>query len=358
VVPWARRTVIPQSRWTDPGFCGIMAAAPTGAGESRTKRGSTGTRAMNRLEWIALAWHGGIGPAAFRKLVARFGTPRAAAEAGEDALWAAGARLSASQIRRIGSSMDAVPLVAAEIDSLAQDSVTVLCSFEDAYPSPLVEIPTAPPVVCFRGGWQEADTQAVAIVGTRSPTDEGRRLAEDVAAACVEAGLTVVSGLALGIDTCAHGGALAAEGRTVAVLGSGIRVIRPAENAALAGRIARSGAVLSELPPRARPTARSLMARNRLQSALSKAVLVVESREQGGSLQTARYALRQGRLLVAVDWREGKPTAAGPRILLREGALPLRSAEDVPELAQRIKAHVPVLRERARRLGRHQPPLM
>ncbi len=254
--------------------------------------------------------------------------------------------------------MGAVPSVAKQLDELAEDDVTVLCSFEDAYPPPLAEIATAPPVICLRGAWEEEDTQAVAIVGTRSPTEEGRRLAENLAAECSKAGLTVVSGLARGIDTCAHRGALAAGGRTVAVLGSGIRLIRPAENTRLARQIARSGAVLSELPPRARPSVRSLMARNRLQSALSKAVVVVESREQGGSLQTARYALRQGRLLVAVDWKGRKPTAAGLRTLLREGALPLKGLKDAPELVERIRAHAPAIPEPGRSSDRQQRSLL
>lgn len=313
--------------------------------------------AMDRLEWIALAWHGRIGPAAFHRLLGRFNTPRAVAEAGERELRGARARLSAEQLQRIRSSMDSVPLVARELDELAADGVTVSCFSEDDYPCLLAEITTAPPVICLRGGWREADAQAVAIVGTRSPTDEGQRFAEDLAAACARAGLTVVSGLARGIDTCAHRGALVGRGRTVAVLGSGIRVIRPAENAGLAGRIARSGVVLSELPPRARPSVRSLMARNRLQSALSKAVIVVESREQGGSLQTARYALRQGRLLVAVDWKARKPQAAGLRTLLGEGALPLGGLKDVPDLVERIRAHVPATRRRSRSSAHRQLPL-
>jgi len=296
---------------------------------------------MNRLEWIALAWHGGIGPAAFHKLVGRFGSPRAVAEASADELSAARARLSDRQIERLRASMDAVPLIEEEAADLSGEGVAVVCAFEEAYPPPLLDLKTAPPVLCIRGEWRAADREAVAIVGTRSPSVEGERLAEALAVECAKAGMTVVSGLARGIDTCAHRGALAGGGRTVAILGSGIRVVRPAENADLALRIEQSGAVVSELPPRVRPSVRSLMARNRLQSGLSKAVVVVESRQQGGSLQTARYAVRQGRLLFAVDWADAQPTAAGTRTLLRKGALPVCGLEDVSELIQQVRRHVP-----------------
>lgn len=313
---------------------------------------------MDRLEWIALAWHGRLGPATFHKLVARFGSPRAVAEASEAELLAARTRLSRKRIERVRAAMDAVPLIEQELEALAADGVKVLCPFDDAYPPPLSGLHTRPPVACVRGEWVASDREAVAIVGTRSPTEEGRQLAEDLAAGCAREGLTVVSGLARGIDTCAHRGALGAGGRTIAVLGSGIREIRPVGNAGLAREIAGSGALLSELSPRARPSVRSLMARNRLQSALSKAVVVVESRAQGGSLQTARYAIRQGRLLFAVDWGETKPTAAGLRTLLREGALPLQRAADATELAERIRHHVPTPPSPRRGGGRQQLPLL
>ncbi len=323
----------------------------------RTTTRSTLSGIMNRLEWIALAWHGGIGPAAFYKLLRRFGSPRAVAEASADELRAARARLSDGQIERLRASMEAVPPIEEGAAELSEEGVTVVCSFEDAYPPPLLDLQTAPPVLCLHGEWHAADREAVAIVGTRSPSVEGERLAEALALECARAGITVVSGLARGIDTCAHRGALAGGGRTVAVLGSGVRVIRPAENIDLARRIVQSGAVVSELPPRARPSVRSLMARNRLQSGLSKAVVVVESREQGGSLQTARYALRQGRLLFAVDWPDAKPTAAGTRTLLRKGALPVRGLDDVSELIRQVRRHVPGPPPSRSQADRRQLPL-
>jgi DNA processing protein len=296
----------------------------------------------NRLAWIALAWVAQLGATGFHRLIARFGSPEAAAEAGEDALRASGARLTEDRIPRIMAAMDDLPAVETELERLAEAGARVLCPFDAGYPPVLAEMHHPPPVICVSGDWRAEDLLAVGVVGTRSPSREGADLAEQLGAALAAARVTVVSGLARGIDTAAHRGALAGGGRTIAVLGSGIRIIHPAENAPLAAQIAARGAVISELSPNARPSVRTLMARNRLQSALSKAVVVVESGEQGGSLQTAEDARRQGRLLFAVDWARPSPTSAGTRKLIAEGARPLRGLEDVPGLVEMARAHVPV----------------
>jgi DNA processing protein len=297
---------------------------------------------MSRLEWIALAWSTQLGPAAFHGLLRRFGSPAEVTEAGEEELRACGLRLTEEQLARLPTALEDLGAAEAEIESLAEEGVRVLCPPEPGYPPPMLALRDPPPVLCLSGEWTEADAEATAIVGTRSPTPEGAKLAESLAAALAGEGLTVVSGLARGIDTAAHRGALAGGGRTIAVLGSGIRVIHPHENRALAGEIAARGALVSELSPNSRPSVRTLMARNRLQSALSKAVIVVESGEQGGSLQTAASARRQGRLLFAVDWPTPTLTAAGTRQLLASGALPVKGVDDAPTLAERIRAHRPV----------------
>ena len=276
---------------------------------------------MNRLEWIALAWHGQVGPGTFHRLVERFGSARAVCEASEEDLLGCRVRLKPEDVERIQAAMDLTPDIGEEIERLEEDGVKVLCPFEEGYPGPLRALRNAPPVLCLAGSWSaEVDTPAVAIVGTRSPTEAGAEFARELARRFAEAGMTVVSGLARGIDTAAHEGALLGGGRTVGVLGSGIGIIHPNENRELAAAIVEHGALMSELSPKARPSVRTLMARNRLQSALSSAVVVVESGEPGGALQTAEDARRQGRLVYAVDWREERPEVAGNRKLLAEGA--------------------------------------
>jgi DNA processing protein len=302
-----------------------------------------------RLEWIALAWHARLGPGAFYRLVERFGLPRDVCAAGREALEASRVRLTERQTTAIGEACGFAGDILEEIESLEDEGVQVLCAFEEGYPAPLKDLRTAPPVVTVAGEWRaEQDMPAVALVGTRSPTEEGLALAHDLAVALAEEGLTVVSGLARGIDTAAHQGALEGGGRTVAILGSGLRVLHPPENRELAAQTARRGALLSELPPRARPSVRSLMARNRLQSALSNAVVVVESGDPGGALQTAQDARRQGRVVYAVAWSRDRPQVQGNRRLLAQGALPVQGVADVPEIAARLRAPQPVARPPSR----------
>jgi DNA processing protein len=274
-------------------------------------------------------------------LLERFGSPRGVCEASEEELLGCRARLKPEDLGRIGSAMDFAPEIADEIERLEEDGVRVLCPFDEGYPPPLAALKTAPAVLCLAGTWEAPqDDPAVAIVGTRAPTDEGADFARDLARGFAQEGVTVVSGLARGIDTAAHEGALLGGGRTVAILGSGIRIVHPHENRELAGAIVERGALMSELSPKARPSVRTLMARNRLQSALSKAVIVVESGEQGGSLQTAEDAKRQGRLLYAVDWPGDKPEAEGTRQLLAHGALAVRTAEEAADIVDRLRGRV------------------
>jgi DNA processing protein len=292
---------------------------------------------MNRLEWIALAWHGRVAPGAFHRLLERFGSPRAVAEAGEEELLSCRVRLRPEDVERIQAAMDLTPDIAEEIERLEDEGVQVLCPGEAAYPEPLAALRSPPPVLCLAGDWRaEVDRPAVAIVGTRSPTEAGAERARELARRFAGAGMTVVSGLARGIDTAAHEGALLGGGRTVAVLGCGIRIIHPAENRELAAAIVRQGALLSELSPKARPSVRTLMARNRLQSALSSGVIVVESGDPGGALQTAEDARRQGRPVYAVHWPDDRPEAAGNRRLLAQGAEP---AEEVGRLVEELRLH-------------------
>ncbi|MGD9495269.1 MAG: DNA-processing protein DprA [Armatimonadota bacterium] len=298
--------------------------------------------AQDRLAWVALCWAGRIGPAGFMRLLSRFGSARAVLEASPGDLAAPSLRLTAAQIEAIGTQVRRrLERVEAELGSLEADGITVTCAFEESYPAILRDARNPPPVVCMAGSITSSDDCALAIVGTREPTPEGRRLARDIARACSQRGITVVSGLARGIDTAAHRGALEAGGRSIAVLGSGIRHVHPKRNVRLADQIAAQGAVISELAPEDNPTGARLMARNRLTAALSGGVLAVETTLRGGTLQTARDAAAQGRLVFACDWQADKAQAEGTRALIAAGAEPILGPDAMDVIEHMLRTHRP-----------------
>ncbi len=301
--------------------------------------------ADERLAWLALSWGAELGPAGFARALKVFGSALEALQAEPSDLVHGEARLRAEQAATIPFLRENLESFEDDLRDLALHEVAVHFSPDPAYPRPLRELPHPPPVVCVAGELVPLDDLAVAVVGTRTPTAAGADLAGDIARALGSEDFTTVSGLARGIDTAAHLGALTADGRTIAVLGSGILNVQPEENAPLAARIRRQGAVLSELPPRAQPTVPNLMARNRLTSILSRAVIVVECRLTGGSLATAENARHQGREVYAVNWSDGREEHAGNRMLLQEGALPLHGPQDIRELCLHLRG-----------FRRHTPP--
>ncbi len=197
------------------------------------------------------------------------------------------------------------------------------------YPGLLAPIPDAPLVVWMRGDATVFDQPSVAIVGSRQATPYGLEAASRLAGDLAAAGALVVSGLARGVDSAAHRGALAAGGRTAAVLGSGVDVVYPPEHEDLSGAIAADGVVLSEWPPGTAPRAFHFPARNRIISGLSLAVVVVEAAEKSGSLITAGFALEQGRAVLAVPGNILSGRHRGCHALIRDGAAVVESAEDV-----------------------------
>ncbi len=289
---------------------------------------------MSKAHWLALSMVSGIGGATLRRLIEKFGHIEAVFEASSGDL---------IQVPRvtpaIAERIKAISLsqVEDELILLHEEGLAVLTLEDDDYPANLRPLSDAPAVLFVRGELLPGDKQAVAIVGSRQPTEASLALAETLGRELARRGLTVVSGLALGVDTAAHRGALAAEeGRTLAVLGCGLRVIHPRENVALSEEIAARGALLSELHPNTRPRARQLMARDRIISGLARAVIVVEAGEKSGSLDTATRGRKQGRLIFAVG---GSP---GAEQSLSEEATPLpadATAFDFEELSQRIKAY-------------------
>jgi DNA processing protein len=201
---------------------------------------------------------------------------------------------------------------------------------DDDYPRWLRRIYDAPPLLWTLGTLlADEGERAVAVVGARAATPLGRSFARTLAADLAAAGLTIVSGLARGIDTAAHEGALEAGGRTVAVLGSGIDSIYPRENLALARTIAREGALVSEFPPGTGPWKQNFPRRNRTIAGWARATVVVEAGERSGALHTARTALEEGRDVMAVPGHPSLPGCAGTNALLRDGAALVRDAGDV-----------------------------
>ncbi len=288
---------------------------------------------------IALMWAGQLGPAGFRRLMGNLGSAMAVLQAPAEELSRPSLGLEADQVEAICVLSELLPSIEEEIEALGEHNVAVVCDFEPDYPQILQRIANPPPVLCIAGQLLPIDDPAVAIVGTRRPTEEGYQMAYELGRAFGEEGVTVVSGLAQGCDTAAHTGALAGGGRTIAVLGSGITVIHPRQNVELSSQIAKRGAVISEAPPSVHPTAARLIARNRLQSGLARGVIVVESAQQGGAMQTAKNARRQNRELYAVYWTEGHEQRAGNSRLLGEGAQLITGPDQVPAVSKALHLH-------------------
>jgi DNA processing protein len=222
----------------------------------------------------------------------------------------------------------------------------VLAPDEAGYPA-LLRVMTSPPVLWVRGALADEDALAIAIVGSRQATPYGLEVAERLGADLAARGITIVSGLARGVDTAAHRGALAAGGRTIAVLGCGIDVLYPPESGPLVAEIVHHGAVLSQFPPGAPPHAIHFPARNRILAGLALGVVVVEATERSGALITAGHAGDLGREVFAVPGRITSDTSAGPNGLIAEGAKLVRGWSDVvqelPEPWRRSVVSVPVI---------------
>jgi DNA processing protein len=190
-------------------------------------------------------------------------------------------------------------------------------------------VPDPPPVLWVRGGLSVLEQTSVAIVGSRSASQYARQVARTLAAGLADAGVVVTSGMARGVDGAAHEGCLAAGGQTLAVFGTGVDVVYPAEHAALAEKIAASGLLVSELPPGTQPLPWHFPRRNRIISGLSRAVVVVEASERSGSLITAKMALEQGREVMAVPGSVLYGRNSGAHALIKDGAMPVETAADI-----------------------------
>ena len=279
-----------------------------------------------RAYWVGLNLVKGIGSVRFKLLVDTFGTPEAAWDAPPDAWVAAGlSRKIAESFERVHTGVS-LEQVWERIQSLG---VSVL-TWEDAgYPAHLKEIEQPPPILYVRGSLLPEDDWAVAIVGTRRATAYGRQVAEEFATALAHSGITVVSGLARGIDSIAHQAALNAGGRTLAVLGSGVDLVYPPENRRLAEQVIQHGALVSDYPVGTQPDGINFPPRNRIISGLSRAVIIVEAGITSGALITANFAAEQGRDVFAVPGSINAPQSQGTNRLIRDGAQPLLDPQDV-----------------------------
>lgn len=220
---------------------------------------------------------------------------------------------------------------AAEMESLKQYKVKVLTCDSPAYPQRLKEIYDYPPVLYVRGNLLPEDECCLAVVGTRRPTVYGRQVTEEIVTDLARNGITIVSGLAKGIDSIAHRAALEAGARTIAVFACGLDIVYPAENAKLAREIIEHGALISEYPLGTKPKADNFPRRNRIMSGLSLGVLVVEAGESSGALITANQALEQNREVFAVPGSILSPTSRGTNHLIQEGAKLVRNYVDILE---------------------------
>jgi len=282
-----------------------------------------------RQAYIVLNAIPDIGPVVLNRLLAEFGgdTLRVLAADPSHLRRAPGIRAAACEsIRGWRRHFDVV----AEEGKLSGIGADFIALGDSGYPEALRQIPD-PPLGIYRQGAYAFDRPGIAIVGTRRATLYGRTVARTLASECARSGFCVVSGLALGIDTAAHEGALAAGGRTVAVLGTGLDVAYPPENRELQRRIAESGAVLSESPFGRPPTRWSFPLRNRVVSGLSDGVVVVESGFDGGAMITARMACEQGRPVFAVPGRIDQPGSTGCHRLIRDGVTLLTGIDDILE---------------------------
>jgi DNA processing protein len=231
--------------------------------------------------------------------------------------------------------------VNAEWELIERHGVRVMTVDDPSYPARLAAFDDAPALLYLRGDLQPADEQAVGIVGSRHCTAYGRKMAERLAAGLVRAGYTVISGLARGIDGAAHRAALDAGGRTIAVLAGGLSRIYPPEHADLAEQVVARGAILTETPMTVQPQPGMFPARNRIISALSRAVVIVEAGERSGALITATHAAEQGREVFALPGNADSPASAGCLNLIRNGVRMIRHVDDLLEDLQGLRMQVP-----------------
>ncbi len=279
--------------------------------------------------WLALLTVPKIGPVRYVSLVKRFGSPKEVLSASEKELASLpdiGALIASNIKKHI--SWDKVE---EQVKLVKKNRVKVVTFKDENYPSNLLSIYDPPPLLFFKGDIEREDRNAVAIVGSRSASPYGRRITERIGRELAKRKITIVSGLARGIDSISHQAALKENGRTIAVFGSGVDIIYPGENRKLAERIQSCGAIISEFFLGTKPEAPNFPRRNRLISGLSLGVVIVEAGTRSGALVTAGWAIEQNREVFAIPGNLGAKNSEGTNSLIKQGAKLVTSVEDILE---------------------------
>ena len=279
--------------------------------------------------WLALALTPGLGPARIKKLIENFGTAGRVFDASLTELEATGIRAVSAQSIATGKSLE---MAKEECAKAAEARARILSLSDPDYPSRLKEIYDPPVILFVKGSVEVLSQPGIAMVGTRHPTPYGSGMAERLSTDLAARGLVIISGLARGVDTASHRGAVAGKGKTVAVLGTGIDVMYPKENTRLTEQIlALGGALITEFPVGTSPAPQNFPIRNRIISGMSAGVLVVEAAEYSGTRITSRLALEQNRDVYAVPGNVTNKNAWGPNTLIKQGAKLVATWEDVWE---------------------------
>jgi DNA processing protein len=291
-----------------------------------------------RKYWVGFNLVKGIGAVRLKALLDAFGEAKSAWEASPESLREVG--LNAKLIDHLAKVRTSISLDDVW-QNIQNQGITVLTWNDEGYPARLQEVSPSPPVLYVRGRLTMEDHWAVAIVGTRRITAYGRQVTEQIVSVLAHAGVTIVSGLARGIDGVAHKAALEAGGRTLAVLGSGVDKIYPPEHRKLAEQIMEHGALISDYPPGTPPEASNFPPRNRIISGLSMATVIVEADLKSGALITAEFAAEQGREVFAVPGNVLAPQSRGTNRLIQDGAHPLLDPHEILEVLDltRISEH-------------------
>jgi DNA processing protein len=293
-------------------------------------------------KWLKLTGADGVGPVTFSKLLSCFGSPQRALGASVGELTKIDG-IGPRTAERIAASRDKTDAVA-EIELAAKLGVWIIHLQDERYPALLKQIYDPPPVLYVKGTLTEADNLCVAIVGSRRCSLYGSEQSSRFAHILAGAGFTICSGMAYGIDTAAHQGALAASGRTIAVQGCGLANVFPPENRKLFEAIAESGACISELPLASQPLSENFPTRNRIIAGLSLGTIVIEAGSNSGSLITARAALEYNREVMAVPGKIDSPLSRGANRLIKEGAKLVDCVEDIMEslgyIGKQLNEHV------------------
>jgi DNA processing protein len=278
-------------------------------------------------DWLALVLAKGIGPSTCNKLLTEFKNPQSILESSRSRLRSSG--LSDASIQSLlFPNTEKINKILDWLDKPHRHLITI---FDDDYPELLKSIHSAPVILYAVGQREVLGSLHFAIVGSRNPSTSGRKMAEEFAAELSASGLTVCSGLALGIDYHSHLGALNSGSATVAVLGNGLNTIYPARHKNIASQIVENGLLLSEYPPGTKPNPGNFPQRNRIISGMSSGVLVVEAAKRSGSLITANYAIEQGRDVFAIPGSIHNPLARGTHSLIKQGAKLVETVDDIIE---------------------------